>query len=265
MTPEFQRITIIGAKGQMGGFLSSSLRPLGCTLVELDQPLERDVVQKGLCNCDLVLLCIPVTAMEAVLQSIAPLLDKKTVLADIGSVKELPLSIMLRHHAGPVVGTHPLFGPEIPADFEPKIAIVTGREEHAHHAQRVSRLFEQAGFSPFASTAEEHDKAMAFIQGLNFTTTAAYLAAAGRVAGIEHYITPSFNRRLDAAQKMLTSDSELFETISDANPYLQTTTRQFMSLFGLAAGGDLDLLVALAQRWWPESTAQSAATDFSKE
>jgi prephenate dehydrogenase len=91
---------------------------------------------------------------------------------------------------------------------------------------------------------------MAFIQGLNYTTTVAYLAAARDVDGIENFVTPSFRRRLDSAAKMLTKDTELFEVISEANPYMQEVSRKYISYLSLAAGGDLDLLADRAQWWW---------------
>lgn len=254
--PEFKSIAIVGARGQMGTLFAERFGDLGCTIHKLDRPYDEDAIRTAVSACDLLLLCVPVTAMDQVLGQTIPHLGKKAVLADVGSVKELPLRAMLKAYDGPVVGTHPLFGPVIPEGFDPRVAVVPGRDSGQDAADRVARLFDAAGFSSFLATAAEHDKAVAFIQGLNFTTTAAFLAAAGRVEGIENYVTPSFNRRLEAARKMLTKDSELFGTISDANPYLQETARQFMSLFSLAAGGELDLLASLAQWWWRDDTQQ---------
>jgi prephenate dehydrogenase len=130
------------------------------------------------------------------------------------------------------------------------VAVVPGRESDAEPARRVSALLEACGYTCFSSTAEEHDRAMAIVQGLNFTSTVAFLAAARDVDSIENYVTPSFRRRLDSARKMLTMDTELFEVISEANPFLQETNRKFMSYLSLAAGGDLDLLSDRAQWWW---------------
>lgn len=254
--PEFTNIAIVGARGQMGGLFSERFSALGCNVHALDRPYSDQDIRTAVSACDLLLLCVPVTAMDDVLARTVPHLRNDAVLADVGSVKELPLRAMLKACDGPVVGTHPLFGPVIPEGFEPRVAVVPGRDSDTAYASRVAALFDAAGFSSFMTTAAEHDRAVAFIQGLNFTTTAAFLAAAGRVDGIENYITPSFDRRLEAARKMLTTDSDLFGTISDANPYLQETARQFMSLFSLAAGGELDLLASLAQWWWRNDEEQ---------
>jgi len=247
-----QTIAIVGANGQMGALFSRDFTALGCTVRPLGRPLTDDAVRAALTGCDLLLLCVPVTAMDAVLERVIPHLAPPTVLCDVGSVKMLPVRAMLDHYDGPVVGTHPLFGPVIPEGFEPRVAVVPGRDTDADAdaSRAVADLFSACGYTCFPSTAEEHDRAMAIVQGLNFTSTVAFLAAARDVDSIENYVTPSFQRRLDAARKMLTADTELFEVISEANPFLQESNRKFMSYLSLAAGGDLDLLAERAQWWW---------------
>jgi prephenate dehydrogenase len=71
-----------------------------------------------------------------------------------------------------------------------------------------------------------------------------------QIRNIDKFLTPSFQRRLDSAHKMLTEDTDLFETISESNPHLQETVRQFTSFLNIAAGGDLDLLAEHARWWW---------------
>lgn len=244
------KIAIVGANGQMGSRFAADFLSLGADVARLDLPYSDDDARAALDGCDLLLLCIPVTAMNDALDVLLPHLSTPTILCDVGSVKMHPLKTMADRYDGPVVGTHPLFGPVVPEGFEPRVAVMPGRESDAEAADTVAGLFAECGYECFTSTPEEHDRAMAFIQGLNYTTTAAYLAAARDLDGIEKFVTPSFQRRLDAASKMFTQDLELFETISEANPYLQEVSRKFMSYLSLAAGGDLDLLADRAQWWW---------------
>jgi len=244
------KIAIVGASGQMGSLFCKDFRNRGCSVAELNRPLTDDAIRTALDGCDLLLLSVPVTSMDGVLDLMLPHLKPTTILCDVGSVKVLPMKSMLARHDGPVVGTHPLFGPVIPEGFTPRVAVVPGRETDAQAAEKVSTLMEACGYVCFNSTAEEHDKAMAIIQGLNFTSTVAFLSAARDVDSIENFVTPSFQRRLDSARKMLTQDTELFEVISEANPFLQETNRKFMSYLSLAAGGDLDLLTDRALWWW---------------
>lgn len=244
------KVAIVGAAGQMGGVFCKAFSDQGCEVAPLSRPYSDEDIRAALTDCDLLILSVPVTAMDSVLDQMLPHLAPPTILCDVGSVKALPMKSMLDRYDGPVVGTHPLFGPVIPEGFIPKVAIMPGRESDVEAAARVTDLMEACGYTCFDSTAEDHDKAMAFVQGLNYTSTVAFLAAARDVDGIENFVTPSFNRRLDSARKMLTQDAELFEIISEANPFLQETNRKFMSYLSLAAGGDLDLLADRAQWWW---------------
>jgi prephenate dehydrogenase len=250
MAKGIDHITIVGAGGQMGCRFSTDFAGLGLAVSGLGRTSSDEEVRAALSGCDLLLLSVPVTAMDGVLDRLAPHLEEPTVLCDVGSVKVMPVKAMVDRYAGPVVGTHPLFGAVVPEGFEPRVAVMPGRERDADAAARVADLFTRCGYTCFASTPEEHDRAMAYIQGLNYTSTVAFLAAARDVDGIRDFVTPSFTRRLDSAAKMLTQDTELFEIISEANPFLQEVSRKFMSYLSLAAGGDLELLADRAQWWW---------------
>lgn len=250
MAKGIDHITIVGADGQMGSRFSADFAGLGLTVTGLGRKSSDEDVRAALSGCDLLLLSVPVTAMAAVLDRVSPHLAAPTILCDVGSVKVMPVKAMLRRYEGPVVGTHPLFGAVIPEGFEPKVAVMPGRDRDADAAASVADLFTRCGYTCFDSTPAEHDRAMAYIQGLNYTSTVAFLAAARDVDGIREFVTPSFRRRLDSAAKMLTQDTELFEIISESNPFLQEVSRKFMSYLSLAAGGDLELLADRAQWWW---------------
>jgi prephenate dehydrogenase len=250
-----KRIAIVGARGQMGALFVRAFHKAGYAVATLDRPYADEAIAEALKDADLVLVSVPVTATREVAGRLAPFMPAGAILCDVCSVKVNPLAQMLEAYAGPVVGTHPLFGPIIPEGFEPRVAVTPGRDfpdGKGGAAEAVSDVFARAGFTPFASTAEEHDRAMAVVQGLNFITTVAYLAAARQTPGIENFRTPSFERRLEAARKMLTKDRELFQLIAEDNPFLQETVRQFTAYLDLAAGGDLDLLSARASWWWRE-------------
>ncbi|WP_306460422.1 prephenate dehydrogenase/arogenate dehydrogenase family protein [Desulfonatronum sp. SC1] len=243
------RCCVIGSRGRMGGLFVSRLGAAGIAVIGLDQPLEQARLAEVLPDQDLLLLAVPAPAMEEVLSTCCSYCSPETIVMDVCSVKVQPLALMLRHHPGPVVGTHPLFGQE-PGD-DPRVAVTPGRDESA--ARAVSVLMEQLGFIPFLTTAEIHDRAMASVQGLNFVTTCAYLAALAGDEEIRDFLTPSFRRRLEAARKMLTEDAALFADLFEANPYSQDAVRLFRSHLNLAAGGDVDVLAQRAGWWWRSS------------
>jgi len=120
----------------------------------------------------------------------------------------------------------------------------------------VEELFRAINCTTFRSTAEEHDRAEAAVQGLNFITSVAYFAMLSNQKNIRPYVTPSFQRRLDAARTMLTVDADMFAGIFDANPLSHESVREFRSYLNVAAGGDVNVLVELARRWFEPSRQQ---------
>lgn len=246
-----RRVALIGALGRMGRLFVPRLRALGMEVDELDQPLADFAPETVLPQADVVLLSVPASALIAdggLLAHVAGLLRPDAILADLTSVKCLPLTAMLAAHKGPVVGTHPLFGPVPPEN--PRTAVIEGRSQEAFEA--VFALFERLGFGPFKAQAEEHDRAMALIQGLNFVTTAAYFACSAGDEALTKYVTPSLVRRLDAARKMLVEDGALFTGIFASNPYSPDAVRRFRDHLEPAASGDLAALVEQARWWWRE-------------
>lgn len=242
-------VAIVGAQGRMGRLFAELCQRAGQSVLGLDQPLPEALAAAAgdFRRVDLVFLAVPINVVDPVLAAIAPYMESQ-VLADMCSVKEDPMERMLAAYSGPVVGTHPLFGPE-PSPDQTRVAVCPGRGTEA--CQAVSRWLADLGLQPFDSTAGQHDRAMAFLQGLNFVTHAAYLSAAAEVEDIESYLTPSFGRRLEAARKMLTQDSELFEILFEYNPHSQEAVRLFRSHLNLAASGDVDLLTQRAGQWFP--------------
>ena len=91
----------------------------------------------------------------------------------------------------------------------------------------------------------------AVIQGLNFVTTVSYLSVLAHDKGVKQFLTPSFERRLEAARKMVTQDAELFTMLFETNPFSQDAVRSYRNYLHVAAGGDIDILVERA-KWWLE-------------
>ncbi|MGO1298299.1 MAG: bifunctional chorismate mutase/prephenate dehydrogenase, partial [Vibrio sp.] len=94
------------------------------------------------------------------------------ILADFTSVKKQPLQAMLNVHNGPVVGLHPMFGPDVPSLAKQVIVCCDGRDTDAY--QWLLQQFAIWGASVCDVSAEDHDHGMTLIQALRHFTTFAY-------------------------------------------------------------------------------------------
>lgn len=251
----FQSVCLIGSEGRMAQLLAGRCRRAGIRVCGADRPLTDEALQGCVTGSDIVVLCVPAAVIPEVCRRIAPLLDGTQVLADITSVKEAPLAAMQAAYGGPVVGTHPMFGPDTAGltREDLRVAVAPSETQGSEAAAvRVRAWVELMGFTPFSATARQHDEAAALIQGLNFATTVAYLATLAHREELAPFLTPSFRRRLVAARKMLTEDADLFTGIYEANPRSQQAVRSFRNFLQIAAGGDMDVLVQRARWWWTE-------------
>ncbi len=251
MTPSPEQVVLLGAQGRMGRRLAQDLRQAGYAVAGFDLPLDLEDLRHAVAAAQFVVLAVPVGAIAEAVAAVAPALGPSTILMDIASVKLLPLAAMLTATTTPVVGLHPLFGPDTTAPLP--VAVVPGRDHEA--VGTAFTLLTRLGYAPFHTTAEDHDRAMAYVQGLNFLTTVAYLCAAPDI-DLAPYLTPSFRRRMDAAAKLVGEDAALFTALVEANPFSLEAARRFRSYLNVAAGGDLDLAARKAETmlWWWRAT-----------
>ena len=249
------RVVVAGCRGRMGAMLMerfshrADLAPVG-----IDLPYDDRDVADACRGARAVILCIPAAAIPEITAKLAQYMEPHTILSDITSVKERPMRDMERGWNGPVVGTHPLFGPVQAEGLELRVTIVPGHGASEDDVSFIEQLFRGFGCVTFRATAEEHDMAEAKIQGMNFITSAVYFAMTAEDPALLPYLTPSFLRRMNASEKQMVEDGALFTWLFEANPHSQTMVRQYRNLLSLAAAGDVDLILNKAQWWWKQGS-----------
>ena len=248
---KLDKILIVGCHGRMGSMLYDLACQHNLSCIGIDQPLTTEKVTMAAKGVTFALFCVPVVHLEEVLRKVCPHLNSDCIVSDITSVKEVPIRYMQSQWPGDVVGTHPLFGPKYDLLATPTVVIV--QAQASLDAVLMTELFFQTlGFAVLRSSAEEHDRAMACIQNLNFISNIAYFALLAEQNQLLPFITPSFLRRLNAAQKMITEDGEMFSGLFEANPYSQEMVRKYGAILNLAASGDIELLCQRAKWWWKQ-------------
>lgn len=183
--------------------------PAGCEEVSLEQ----------LAGCDAVMLCVAINAVEPAVRELAPLLAPATVVMDTCSVKVHPVEMMLEHipAGNPVIGTHPMFGPDsasagmagLPFVFSPVRA-----DEPI--AERWRAFFAGLGLNVIPMSPDEHDREAAMTQGVTHFL--------GRVLA-DMDLAPSaiatvgYTRLLEVMQQTCNDPYQLFVDLQRYNPY----------------------------------------------
>ncbi|MFT5278339.1 MAG: chorismate mutase/prephenate dehydrogenase [Arenicella sp.] len=170
MNPNIEKVVIIGGGGALG--------KLFVQLFEQSEykvcVLEKDDWQRSdeiFANAGLVIVAVPIKLTSSVIQGLNSL-PPDCVLSDITSVKNEPLEAMLAVHKGPVVGLHPMFGPDSPGMIKQVVVVCHGRFE-AQYAWLIDQM-RTWGAVIHESSCKEHDSAMAFIQVMRHFSTFVY-------------------------------------------------------------------------------------------
>ncbi len=165
------KIAIIGGRGGIGRIFTALFRASGYT-VEVMGRRDWDRAPGLLKGAGLVIVSVPIDVTREVIYKLKGLIGPDCVLADFTSVKTGPTEAMLEVHDGPVLGLHPMFGPDIPG-MAKQIIISTG----GRYPEKSAWVLDQMtlwGAKIKTSTPREHDEAMGYIQALRHFTTFGY-------------------------------------------------------------------------------------------
>ena len=162
-TEEPKNILIVGSRGMMGSLYHRIAKQTGHNVFGIDKHnwFELEELAPKL---DLVIVSVPINVTEDVIQRIASKLKKHTILADFTSNKTKPIRAMKEHHEGPVLGLHPMHGPDVQNLSKQLMVACPVREPEA--SQWVIDQTKLWGMRVVEADAEKHDHIMHMVQGL---------------------------------------------------------------------------------------------------
>lgn len=170
LNPELRSVVIVGGNGQLGGLFGRMFKLSGYDVKVLGSK-DWDQADDILADAGMVVVTVPIHLTEGVIEKLGNL-PKDCILCDLTSIKSKPLQAMMNVHQGPVVGLHPMFGPDVPSLAKQVIVYCDGRGED--HYQWLLKQFSIWGASLCQIDASEHDHGMTLIQALRHFTSFAY-------------------------------------------------------------------------------------------
>ncbi len=182
----FEKICLVGV-GLIGSSIGHAVKKHGLAGHVCGLELTTDLVARAqktgavdsattepkvaLDGANLVILCVPVGAIAAAIQHIAPFMQPNMILSDVGSVKKSVLNDMEKYAPkfARFIPAHPLAGTENSGPesgyatlFQNRYCIITPPENcHEKSLQRVVELWQGMGAMVETMSAEHHDKVLA--------------------------------------------------------------------------------------------------------
>lgn len=188
----FEQLGLIGC-GLMGGSFALALKRAGLVkrvvgyskspstterarqmgVIDVEAPSALLAVS----GADIVLLAVPVSATEATLKAIKHLVNKDTLIMDVGSTKRDVVDAarrVLRDHVGTFVPCHPITGKEVSGVEHADVDLYVGKQviltpierTQVSHLNKATQVWEGVGSHVLKMSPDAHDSAFAAVSHL---------------------------------------------------------------------------------------------------
>lgn len=234
LNPDLRPVVIVGGRGQMGRLFEKMLTLSGYQVKILDKE-DWEQAESMLSDAGMVIISVPIHLTEQVIAGLPPLPDD-CILVDLASVKNSPLQAMLAAHSGPVLGLHPMFGPDSGSLAKQLVVWCDGRQPEAY--QWLLEQIQVWGARLHRISAVEHDQNMAFIQALRHFATFAYgLHLAEENVQLEQLLalsSPIYRLELAMVGRLFAQDPQLYADIIMSSENNLALIKRYYERFGEA-------------------------------
>ena len=226
------KILLVGGGGAMGRLFTRWFTASGYEVRVLEVSDWERVAE--LCSgLDMALISVPIAETVSTVVRLAPYLPKDCILADLTSVKGPTVKAMLDNFPGPVLGFHPMFGPDTPT-MERQIMVITPGRERPEDRWPAEQFAAWGGVVVRAEAAE-HDEIMAIVQALrHFATFTFGRFLYQRKINLNRtleFSSPIYRLELDMVGRLFAQDPELYSEIIFATPERLNLLRDYLESF----------------------------------
>ncbi|AMW04774.1 bifunctional chorismate mutase/prephenate dehydrogenase [Gemmatimonas phototrophica] len=236
-------ISIIGGHGKIGRLLARLFGDLGHRLLIVDTDTTLEAAEAAAAS-DVTVISVPIDRTEEVIRAVGPHVRPDALLMDVTSIKSAPMEAMLASTTGSVVGTHPMFGPNVHTLQGQRVVVCRGRGDR--WADWVTHSFTARGLVITETTAQQHDRAMSVVQVLTHFQTQVQGLTLARLgvplAETLPFTSPAYLLELYVTARHFAQDPGLYGPIEMRNPRSSDVTAAFgtavQELAQVIAGGD---------------------------
>jgi prephenate dehydrogenase len=181
------------------------------------------------CAQKVVVLCIPISAMQETLKQIAPLLKPDAIVVDVCSVKVYPVQWMreLLPKSVDILATHPMFGPDSAAESVAgyKIVLCPERIKPGRY-EKIKQVLSDTGLKLIETSAEEHDRKIAVSLALTHFIGRTLAEFGAEPLDID---TEGYKRLLHILEVVNNDTWQLFHDMHCFNPYAVEKRQEFLA------------------------------------
>ena len=236
-------VAVIGGKGRMGRLVATMFADVGHRVLVADVDTALTPVQAA-AAADVVVISVPIDLTEQVVWEVGPHVRDDALLMDVTSIKHGPVQAMLAATRASVVGTHPMFGPNVHTVQGQRVVLCRARGDA--WADWVVHTLTAHGMIVTETSAEHHDRVMSVVQVLtHFQTQVMGLTLARLGLPLDEsrrFTSPVYLLELYTTARHFAQASSLYGPIEMRNPRASEVTSAFRAvaaeLADVIASGD---------------------------
>ncbi len=130
MLKEDGDVVIVGGNGGMGRIFANYFENSGYKVFSFGHR-GWDKAPEYLKRAKIVIVSVPIDITIDIIKKLSPMLREDQILCDFTSVKAPIVEAMMKYHKGPVLGLHPMFGPDVKSLVKQVVVTVPERDEKA--------------------------------------------------------------------------------------------------------------------------------------
>lgn len=225
-----KKILILGGEGGMGKQYATLFASSGHEVRILDKN-DWDRALELFNGVDLVIVSVPINITVDIIKKAAQFMPNNVVLADFTSNKSEPLATMLEEHAGPVIGLHPMHGPDVQNLSKQLMITCHGRDDTAY--DWIVNQFQLWGMRVLSVDPFKHDKVMNLVQGLRHFVALLHgsfmKTSELKPEDILHFSSPIYRAELMMTGRIFAQDAELYADIVFATEERRNMLLEFLA------------------------------------
>ncbi|HLC96546.1 MAG TPA: prephenate dehydrogenase/arogenate dehydrogenase family protein [Candidatus Nanoarchaeia archaeon] len=222
-------IGIIGGTGKLGKWFKQFFEQNGCSVLIAGRT-TRLTPEECASQADITIICVPISATLDTIKKVGPYVRKGSLLMDLTSIKEDPVKAMKKYSKSEVLGSHPIFGPNISSIKDQTVVLCPARGKKWF--KWVKNLLGENGAKIKITKPKHHDKMMAVIQGvIHFSSIT--ISHTLKELGISvqeslDFSSPIYKLRLDMVGRILNQDPKLYADIEILNKNAKKAIQAYM-------------------------------------
>lgn len=214
MLKEDGDVVIVGGNGGMGRIFANYFENSGYKVFSFGHR-GWDKAPEYLKSAKIVIVSVPIDITIDIIKKLSPMLREDQILCDFTSVKAPIVEAMMKYHKGPVLGLHPMFGPDVKSLVKQVVVTVPERDEKA--SEFLVKQLRIWGATICKCSAKEHDDAMAIIQALRHFSTYSYGTFLQKLAPdlekLKSLSSPIYRLELMMVGRLFAQDPRLYADI----------------------------------------------------